>query len=87
MKAIISIFINARPVTHMSVLCVRRSAIRDMMWFMRIMMTPTANVDIEEMNHARYGNKGCRVFKQGGTKLERDFCLRINIPKGKFLEF
>ena len=41
----------------------------------------------EEMNHARYGNKGCRVFKQGGTKLERDFCLRINIPKGEIFEF
>ena len=64
-EAIISIFMNARPVTHMSVLCVRRSAIRDMMWFMRIMITPIVFVEKEEMNHARYGNKGCRVFKRG----------------------
>ena len=28
-----------------------------------------------------YGNTGCRVFKQG-VQNWKDFCLKINIPKG-----
>ena len=65
-NTIISIFMNARPVTSMFALCVRMSAIMDMNWFIIVILTVyTVNVDIEEMNHARYGNKGCRVFKRG----------------------
>ena len=30
-----------------------------------------------------YGNTGCGVFKRGIQNL-KDFCLRINIPKGNF---
>ena len=30
-----------------------------------------------------YGNTGCRVFKQG-IKNWKDFCLKINIPKGNY---
>ena len=58
---------NARPVTMGigSALFARKSAIRDMNWFILVILPCTANVDIEEMNHARYGNKGCRVFKRG----------------------
>ena len=32
-----------------------------------------------------YGNKGCRVFKQG-VQNWKDFCLKINIPK-EVIEF
>ena len=58
---------NARPVTMRigSALFVSRSAIRDMIWFIFVILTIFANVEKEEMNHARYGNKGCRVFKRG----------------------
>ena len=30
-----------------------------------------------------YGNTGCQVFKQGVQKW-KDFCLKINIPKGSY---
>ena len=30
-----------------------------------------------------YGNAGCRVFKRG-IKNWKDFCLKINIPKGNY---
>ena len=65
MKAIISIFINARPVTSIFALYARKSAIMDMNWFIIVILTGTVLVEEEEMNHARYGNKGCRVFKRG----------------------
>ena len=66
MNTIISIFIYARPVELIgSALCARKFAIRDMIWFILVMMTTTVIVEKEEMNHARYGNKGCRVFKRG----------------------
>ena len=66
MKAIISIFINARPVASLFALYARKSAIMDMIWFIGVMMTSTVYVESteKEMNHARYGNKGCRFFKQ-----------------------
>ena len=64
-NTIISIFMNARPVTSMFALCVRMSAIMDMNWFIMVILTTIVIVEKEEMNHARYGNKGCRVFKQG----------------------
>jgi len=35
--------------------------------------------DLMEIDY--YGNTGCGVFKQRGTKLEF-FCIGINIPKG-----
>ena len=31
----------------------------------------------------RYGNTGCRVFKRG-VQNWKDFCLKINIPKGNY---
>ena len=66
MEAIISIFINAIPVALIgSALFVRRFAIMDMIWFIWVILTGTVGVEVEEMNHARYGNKGCRVFKRG----------------------
>ena len=67
MNGIISIFMNARPVTFIgSALFVRRYAIMDMIWFIWVILTGTVIVEQEEeMNHARYGNKGCRVFKRG----------------------
>ena len=66
MKGIISIFMNARPVTWMRyALCVGRYAIMDMNWFIIVILTLPVIVEEEEMNHARYGNKGCRVFKWG----------------------
>ena len=54
MNGIISIFIDATPVTSMSALCVRRYAIMDMMWFILFMMMPTVFVEEEGMNHARH---------------------------------
>ena len=33
--------------------------------------------------YAPYGNTGCGVFKRG-IQNQKDFCLRINIPKGNF---
>jgi len=57
LNSIISIFINARPVTWMmSALCVRRSAIMDMIWSIVVMMTTTVGVESMdmEMNHARH---------------------------------
>ena len=89
MKGIISIFMNARPVTMGigSVLFVSRSAIRDMIWFIIVILTTFANVEVEEMNFARYGNKGCRVFKGGGgTKLER-FLPKNQHTQRKLLNF
>ena len=35
---------------------------------------------------AHYGNTGCQVFKQC-VQNWKDFCLKINIPKGKILNF
>ena len=32
---------------------------------------------------SQYGNTGCGVFKRG-VQNWKDFCLRINIPKGNF---
>ena len=32
---------------------------------------------------ASYGSTGCRVFKQG-IQNWKDFCLKINIPKGNY---
>ena len=65
LKGIISIFINARPVTMGigSVLFVSRFAIMDMNWIILDMIN--ASVIVEDIEHARYGNKGCRVFKRG----------------------
>ena len=31
-----------------------------------------------------YGNMGCQVFNRG-VKNWKDFCLKINIPKGNYL--
>ena len=33
--------------------------------------------------HTHYGNTGCRVFKRG-IQNWKDFCLKINIPKGNY---
>ena len=33
-----------------------------------------------------YGDTGCGVFKQG-TQNWKDFCIKINIPKEKLLNF
>ena len=65
MNSIISIFIDAIHVAFWSALCARRFAIMDMIWSIRVIMTTTVGVERKEMNHARFGNKGCRVFKRG----------------------
>ena len=66
MNGIISIFINARPVTWIgSAFCARKSAMMDMNWNIVVILTTFVVVEKEEMNHARYGNEGCRVFKRG----------------------
>ena len=33
-----------------------------------------------------YGNTGCGVFKRGKQN-QKDFCIKVNIPKGKLLNF
>ena len=33
--------------------------------------------------HTHYGNTGCGVFKRG-IQNQKDFCIRINIPKGNY---
>ena len=63
-KGIISIFMHAIPVALRSALFARKSAIVDMIWLILLIETFTVIVEKEEMNHARYGNKGCRVFKR-----------------------
>ena len=35
------------------------------------------------LSHAHYGNMGCGVFKRG-VQNQKDFCIRINIPKGNY---
>ena len=46
MNAIISIFINATPVARMiSALCVRKSAMMDMIWIMLVMITGSVGVE------------------------------------------
>ena len=37
--------------------------------------------DLGELEH--YGNTGCQVFKKG-VQNWKDFCLKINIPKGNY---
>ena len=41
---------------------------------------------IDDSAHEDYGNTGCQVFKQG-VQNWKDFCLKINIPKGNFFSF
>ena len=38
-------------------------------------------------HEGQYGNTGCRVFKRGGTKLERFLLKNQQIPKGNLLNF
>ena len=46
MNAIISIFINATPVARMiSALCVKKSAIMDMIWIILVMITGSVGVE------------------------------------------
>ena len=55
-NTIISIFMNARPVTSMFALCVRMSAIMDMNWFILVIKALTVIVEQEEVEvyHARH---------------------------------
>ena len=55
MKAIISIFMDARPVAFLgSALCVKKSAMMDMMWFIVVMIDASVIVEQEDMTHARH---------------------------------
>ena len=44
---------------------------------------PFGGILLKKMKHQLYGNMGFGVFKQGIKNL-KDFCLRINIPKGNY---
>ena len=50
-------------------------------------LTAISNYKLGTVNllHEYCGNTGCRVFKRGIKNL-KDFCLKINIPKG-IIEF
>ena len=55
MKAIISIFMNARPVTWIgSALCARKSAMMDMNWNIVVMIDATVIVEEYMLTNARH---------------------------------
>ena len=45
--------------------------------------TPIFTRAMQQFNYAYYGNMGCGVFKQG-TQNQKDFCIKINLPKGNY---